>query len=587
MHNPALLERLQAVARAAEAAGHGQKIAVYQQAAISMGISLPTLQRKLKEVVMPKPRKKRTDAGATNLAHEEARMIGAYLLETQRNNGKRLASIEDAVDVLRACGHIKAERLCEETGELIPMSISAITRALRLYGLHPDQQNRPSPKVMMASLHPNHVWQIDPSLCVLYYLRNQKGLQVMEENEFYKNKPANIAKIENERVWRYVITDHASGWIFTHYVLGAESGINLAESFIAATQKRHAQDPVHGVPFMVMMDPGSANTGAIAQTLFRALNVKVQVNVPGQPWAKGQVEKGNDIVECSFEHRLKFLQNPPTTVDALNEEAGKWMRWYNSTKIHSRTHNTRYNVWLRITAEQLRIAPSPQVMRELASTRPEERKVTAQLTISFKGKTYSVADIPTAAVGEKVTVTRNPWRDDDSAQILYTNDEGVEITRVIEAEKFGEFGFTESAVTIGKGYKGARDSHIDKERKAVERLLMDADTDADAKQKRKSKAVPFAGSVDPMKPINDTALPDYINKRGTELDIAAPRIEFKNLTVAAAAKRLAAHPDRFWNGADHFAWLKQRYPEGVPEEELGAIAQQLQQVQVAPLRLIK
>lgn len=587
MSNAALIEALQAVARAAKAAGHGQKIAVYQRAANELGMSLPTLQRKLKEVTMTKHRKKRTDSGTTNLTQDEARILGAYLLETQRNNGKRLASIEDAIDILRSNGHIKAERLCEKTGELIPMSVSAITRALRKYGLHPEQQNRASPKVVLASQHPNHVWQIDPSLCVLYYLRNHKGLQVMEEKEFYKNKPANIAKIENERVWRYVITDHASGWIFVHYVLGAESGKNLVESFIAATQKRHAQDPVHGVPLMVMVDPGSANTGAVAQNLWRALGVTVQVNQPGQPWAKGQVEKGNDIVECNFEHRLKFLNNPPTTVEALNEEAGKWMRWFNATKTHSRTQNTRYNVWLRITADQLRIAPAPQVMRELAISKPEERKVSPQLTISFKGKTYRVADVPHAAVGEKLLVTRNPWRDDESAQVIYTNSEGREVFQVIEAEKFGEFGFSESAQMIGDGYKAQRDSYIDTERKAIERLVMDSDTDTAAADKRKRKATPFAGTVDPMKPINETTLPDYIGKRGTQLDIATPTVEFKPLTHVAAAKKLAAHSAKFWNGAEHMAWLQQRYPDGVPEEELGSIAQQLQQVNITPLRLIK
>lgn len=585
--NAALIEALQAVARAAEAAGHGKKIGVYRAAAAELGMSLSTLQNKIKEVSMPKLRKKRADAGTTQLSQEEARVIGAYLMETQRNNGKRLASFEDAVEVLRANGKIKAERIDEVSGEIIPLSMSAISRAVRLYGLHPDQLNRPTPKSSLASLHPNHVWQIDPSLCVLYYLRNVKGLQVMEEDEFYKNKPANIAKIENERVWRYVITDHTSGWIFCYYVLGAESGKNLVEAFIVATQKRGQKDPVHGVPFMVMVDPGSANTGAVAQNLWRALGVKVQVNMPGQPWAKGQVEKGNDIVERSFEHRLKYLAKPPQTVEEINEQAALWMSWFNSTKTHSRTGETRFNVWLKITAEQLRVAPPPQVMRELAVSAPVTRKVSPQLTVQFNGKTYRVADVAHAAVGEKIWVTRNPWRDDDSAQVIYTNDEGREIIQVIEAEKYGEFGFSVSAAMIGEEFKSQRDSHIDTERKAVERLLMGASTDEEAKANRKAKKVPFAGSIDPMKPIKDMPVPDYIGKRGTQMNIASPIVEMKPLTHAAAAKKLAAELTGIWNGAKHFAWLKQRFPDGVPEDELGSIAQQLQQVPVAPLRLIK
>lgn len=587
--NPALIERLQIVMRQAEQAGHGNKNAVYQAAAIELGMSLATLHRKLKEVAMPKLRKKRADAGNSHLSLDEARMISAYLMESMRANGKRLSSVEDALEVLRSNKVIEASRVDEKTGEVISLSVSAVIRALRQHGLHPDQQNRASPKSQLASKHPNHVWQIDPSLCVLYYMPHAQGeaLQVMSEKEFYKNKPANIRRIENERVWRYVITDHTSGWIFVHYVLGAESGKNLVDSFIEATQKRHDQDPVHGVPQMVMVDPGSANTGAVFKNLCRALNIHLQVNQPGQPWAKGQVEKGNDIVECNFEHRLKFLSNPPTNLALLNEQAASWMRWFNATKTHTRTGETRYSVWLKITAEQLRIAPPAQVMRELAVSAPVTRVVSPKLEINFSGKVYSVKDLPHAMVGEKVVVTRNPWRNDDSAQVIYTNDEGKEVIQVLEAEKFNEFGFNVDAALIGSEYKAMPDKKNDKERKEIERLLMGSSTNAEAEKSRKAKKTPFAGSIDPMKPFSDTKLTEYIKKRGTDMEIESPIVELKPLTHAAAAKKLAANPLKFWNGAEHFAWLKQRYPNGVPEDELGNIAQQLQQVNVSPLRLIK
>src|SRR5690606_6977811 len=102
--NPALIEALQAVALAAEAAGHGQKNAVYQQAAQEMGMSLATLHRKLKEVVIVKSRKRRSDAGSSCLPFEEAKIISAYLEESRRKNEKRLASIKVALEVLRANG---------------------------------------------------------------------------------------------------------------------------------------------------------------------------------------------------------------------------------------------------------------------------------------------------------------------------------------------------------------------------------------------------------------------------------------------------------------------------------------------------
>lgn len=585
--NAALMHALIDVARAAEAAPHGKKNAVYQEAADRMGMSLATLHRKLKEVSVPmKTRKRRSDAGKSSLSFDDAQLLSAYLQETQRANGKRLASIEDALEVLRADNAAFAGRVDETTGEIIPLSLSAVSRALTHYRLHPDQLALPTPKTQLASLHPNHVWQIDPSLCVLYYLHKKVGVQVMEEKEFYKNKPGNIERIEKDRVWRYVITDHASGWIYVHYVLGAESGKNLVEAFIGATQKRHAEDPVHGIPQLVMVDPGSANTGAVFKNLCNALGITLQVNQPGQPWAKGQVEKANDIVERSFEHRLALMTNPPKTLDELNPCAWQWMRWFNSTKVHSRTNATRYAVWMRISAEQLVIAPSEKVMRELSFSAAVQRKVSAMLTIQHGGNTYSVNDIPGVEVGEQLSVTRNPWREDGSIQIV-REVEGKRVIHVLEPQQSTDYGFATTAPVIGEQFKAQPDSAIDKNRKAVERLAMQADTNEQAADARKKKATPFGGNIDPMKPIEQTRLPEYINRRGTASDVVSPMVELPKLSPVQIAKKIATQIGSEWKGAEHFAWLKQRYPDGAPDDDIPAIIQQLRSAFASPLRVIK
>lgn len=571
MINPALIERVWQAGRAAQAAGHGRRQDVLQQAAADMGISLPTLYRYLKQYSLPNGRKRRIDAGSSELSIDDARAISGYLMESTRANGKRLASIDNALEVLRSNGVITTS-----------LGASAVSRALKVYGVHPDQLNQPSPKVRLRSEHPNHVWQIDPSLCVLYYLPKE-GLQVMSEKEFYKNKPANFARVERERVWRYVITDHASGVIYVHYVSGAESGKNLVEAFISATQKRHDQDPFHGIPRMVMVDPGSANTGAVFNNLCRALGVHVQVNRPGQPWAKGQVEKANDIVERDFEHRLRYMPKPPATVADINNIAWDWMRCYNMTRVLERTDETRYSSWLRIRPDQLQLAPPAAVMRELAVMRPESRLVSPHLTVQFKGKSYGVADVPGVMVGSKLMITRNPWRGDDSAQVLYTNADGREVVQLLEAEKIGEFGFPESAVAIGE-YHGHRDTPADTERKAVERRLMNVDTDQAAEQARKSGRTPFAGRIDPMKPITDTPLPDYIKKPGMASTVASPVVEIKPLTHVEAGKRLSAMLGDQWLGAEHYAWLCNQYPDGVPEESLDGIARDLSAAEAGLIR---
>ncbi|HCP0994756.1 TPA: integrase, partial [Escherichia coli] len=186
--NAALTERLVYVARAARDAGHGKRCAIYDAACAELGMSRATLLRRLKEVSVTDKRKKRADAGRSALTRDEAALISATLREATRKNGKRLYSIADAVETLRANGFISAGRTDETTGEFFPLSEDAISRALRNYGLHPEQLDAPAPHTEVASLHPNHVWQIDASLCTLYYLSNgHKGLQVMDSAKFYKN----------------------------------------------------------------------------------------------------------------------------------------------------------------------------------------------------------------------------------------------------------------------------------------------------------------------------------------------------------------------------------------------------------------
>lgn len=129
--NPAMIERLKAVENQAEAMGRGARSAYLKQQAQELGISLATLYRKLEAVSVKPTRKRRSDAGKTELKPEEAKLISAVLAEAMRRNGKRLMPVRQAVEMLRANGKIEAARIDGETGEVIPLSENTITRALR------------------------------------------------------------------------------------------------------------------------------------------------------------------------------------------------------------------------------------------------------------------------------------------------------------------------------------------------------------------------------------------------------------------------------------------------------------------------
>lgn len=572
----ALTQRLVQVATQAAAAGHGEKESVYSAACAELSMSRATLLRKLNEVTVKQKRKRRIDAGTSQVTRDEAKVISAALMATLRKSAtKRLMSVEQAVDMMRANGEVRCERCDAETGELIKLSTSTIIRALRTYRLHPDQLLRPEPAKELRSLHPNHVWQIDASLCVLYYLNarsaKESGLQVMEYSRFYKNKPANVAKIAADRVWSYEVTDHYSGSVFVNYVMGAESGINLAESFIRAICKRDG-DPMHGVPTILMMDMGSANTSGLFKNLARRLDVELIAHMPGNARATGQVEQARNLIERNFESGLRF--QPVADLDDLNAKVRLWSRWFNATKSHSRHGKSRTDMWLTINESQLRIAPSAELCRELLTHEPESRKVTDMLTVSFKGNEYDVSSVPRVMVGESLNVTYSPYAL-DAAMIVDCDAEGNELLHSVPVVVRNEAGFRDDANVIGQEYTRHASTEAELNRREVEEITYGVDTRAEIDAAKKAKALPLGGRIDPLKQVTDTTLPDYMPRRGTTLDISTRTTQQPErvLSLFEAAAELARQGVAM--DGDKNRQVASWFPEGVPESEVNGLVQRL------------
>lgn len=573
--NPATAARLVQLATAlASTPQRGAKGALLVAAQAELGLSRATLYRHLDHITVKPTRKQRNDAGEVLLCRDDAKTISALLGSSARKTGKRLMSIGQAVDMLVANGEIKPFVLDAETGELVRLSDSAIARALRSYGMHPDQLARPTPAVELRSLHPNHVWQIDASICVLYYLATtnpkEAGLQVMDRTQFYKNKPANLKRIEADRVWSYEVTDHYSGAIFVHYVMGAESGTNLAESFIAAIQKR-PHDPLHGVPFILMMDMGSANTSGLFANLARRLQVQLIAHSPGNARATGQVENARNIIERSFESSLRL--QPVRDLADLNACAQRWSCWFNANKAHRRHGKPRYDLWLTIAPEQLRIAPAPELCLELMSGKVEPRLVSVNKTVSFKGQTYDVATVPGVMIGEKLQVTLNPYVA-NAAQVLLKDANGHEIIHSIPLLTKDEAGFYDRANVIGEDFERPTDTQLDTNRKEVARFAYDAATDEEAEARRKAGVVPLGSRIDPYKVIEQAPVRTFMPKQGTDMVPAVTTTStpkaVRLLTQFEAAKALVARGMTL--NADLVATLKSVCSaDGVPEDELDAL----------------
>jgi len=564
-------------------AGHGAKGALIDKACADTLLSRATVCRLVKELSVPKTRKQRADAGVSALTLEEAKEISALLMVGVRGNDKRIYTIDNVLEDLRANNRIKAEKVNPETGEIKRLSSSAVVRALRSYGLHPDQLRQVAPVVSLASKHPNHVWQIDASISTLYYMEDD-GLDQTDKAVHYKNKPENMEKIAKKRLWRYVVTDHASGAFYLEYVLGAESGENLTQCFMNAMIQR-GKHGMFGAPLMVMLDPGSANTGAMFKNLCKALDIKVQINKPGNPRAKGQVEKTHDIVEVQFEGKFR-LQRPKNLAE-INQRAAQWSVFFNGQKTHTRHGMTRFMAWGKITTEQLRIVPSLAVLRELAVIAPKECKVNQYLEVSFKGKDYSVKGIvPNVRVGEKLLVTINPYRT-DVAQVIDRDADGNEVYYLVPEVVQLDFGFREGAAVIGEEYKAIAHTPAQTALAEVEALAKLTLTG----KKRDNKQVAFAGEIDPYKHIEQTPTPAYLPKKGTELDVKTTKVVYELMPVfEAALKHIKPRLEAAgvtWTG-EHLQWLQQRYAAGMDNDEavFDGIAQTMQGTKAVPLKAV-
>lgn len=558
------LDLLRNLAMRLAEAPHGGRTDLVDEAARTLCVSRQEVYRRLKDVGFRSGRKRRVDRGRSMATKDVALKAAALVQGARRKTGKKTMPLTEALDILRENGVGSVDAA---TGEVrLPTSANTLSRAMRKHGCHPDMLKQDKPHTHMRSLHPNHVWQVDASLCVIFYLP-KVGLRVMEEGVFYKNKIHNLEKVVKERVWRYVITDHYSGTLYVRYVQTAgESAENLAETFLQAIQKRGQDDPLHGVPFYLMMDMGSANTALLFKNLLKNLGVKDLVHKPGNSRAKGQVEQAQQLVETQFEGRLSYMRIE--TIEQLQAAADRWRCHYNAWAVHTRTKQTRNALWLSIKEDQLRIAPSMELCRELVTSRPVEAIVRDDMSIthSVKGygrQTYDLRYVAGLVPRMKVLVMVNPYRA-PSVDVAVKDERGDETVWTIEPVEMDEAGFRIDAAVWGQEHKALPETVADRNTKEIEAAGVVAG--------RKTGVAPYG--LDIEADISAAPAPAYLPRRGRDLGLDAARREIPPLSHVEAAKALKATLGQAWT-ADRYAWLVQRYPGGVPADQIDEIAARL------------
>lgn len=539
----------------------GEKGRIVEALAETLGCSKQTAHKKLEMVGHSTERKQRSDARASALSDRELMVIAGALAASQNNKGQRMP-VDTALDMLHASGQLTTR-----------VHASTVSRQLSARHMHPKQLAQPTPSQQMVSLHPNHVWQVDSTTGAYYYLPGGR-LRWMPEDEFYKNKVENLVKASSDLLTRYACVDHTSHAFKCRYYLGGETVENLLH-FVTWAMCKQDRSPMHGVPRMLLMDPGGANKSGPMRNLARSAGFVVKTHEAGNARATGSVEKVHDLVRMHFETRFRFLDRREVTLEALNEHIDLWAAAYCSTRRHTRHRSTRFDVWMAITADQLRVPASLEALREGAVREPEQRRVENNRRVRFDGRVYDLSIVPGAVPGLKVTLQVNVFRSPDIDVQFVCPETGEESWHVVSPIKVDKWGFQEGGPVWGQDMRAAANSVVDDNRnrllKAAYKVGDGLPTLDEAKAARKAHAQAFAGVVDPMADVKATPVPAFLPRRATELPLPQRQVEARRLTHVEAAQALLHQLGDAYR-PQVYTHLVNTYPGGVPEPELSAIA---------------
>ena len=585
------MEVIMNAARDAAAAPFGERGQIVQRAAEVLNLSVQrthTLVSKASQQLgLKAPRKRRADAGESAITEAELELIAGTILHDRRA-GKWMIPLEETIDMLHAAGKI-ATRL----------SASHVARLLRQRGLDGRSLAAPRPHVRMRTEHVNAVWQIDASVCVLYKTPKGELLLLEEDGVHYKNKPANLVRVMDQLLVRFMGTEHASGARALRFYGGGETTENALDFLMwMMTQRHDAQGnpmPLHGVPFLLYTDQGGCFKSAPFRNFCSAMGIRQEWHKPRNSRATGAVESSQNVAERAFESRLRFLDPSTITIARMNALAELWMHSHNGTKKHSRHGMPPYAAWSTIGTEHLRLAPALEIMRELPVNLAQPRQVSGNMTVSYalKGqgsREYDVRYVPGVSPRDKVLVAVNPLNMPAVRVGVTDRDTGEIVWHQVEPVPEGWMGYRADAPVLGKSDYQAMPATPADERRA--RIAAQAyataagpATPAQVEAATKAGAAPYAGQFDPFADIKAKAasLPTYMQRPGTPHSAAAPSVEPARLSVAEACRRMRLELKDGYDPST-YAWLAERYgAAGVPEDVLqGLIASRRQASNAQP-----
>lgn len=563
---------LRAIACRLAEASHGARAAIVREAAAHLGCSTSTLYARLeREAGWTSGRKARADKGTSAMAEADLLRLAAMQHEGRRENGKQVLWIPTAASILAGAGLP------------LPVSIGQAARLLRTRKIGVEAQRQPTPAAHLRAEHPNHIHQVDPSLCLLYYLHGKQ--RMIRDDELYKNKLGALARLQF-KCWRYVCYDRASGAIqLRYYEAAGETERTLFEFLMWAWSKK-PELSLHGVPRVMLWDKGSANTSASVTGVLRALDVLPIPHAAGNARAKGGVECAQNIVETQFESRLRF--EPVASLEELNAAAWAWCEAFNAGAVNGvptllRREGlaqpvARYALWHRIRADELRELPPIEVMRRVLAGRAQARTVRPDLSVTFKHPdgerpdVYCVKGLAGINVGDAIEV-RPMLYGTRAISVSVARYDGEPLTYRLEpARRYDAYGQVADAAVPGENFQALPKTDTARAIEQMQALAYpDCDTVAQIRAARAKGGTPFGGELRAVSSLQEQTRLTWLPRSGATIAVRGI-VEARRLSALEASRALRARGIAVPGQYDRIEAL---YPDGVPEEALQALGEQL------------
>ena len=518
------------------------------------GQPVARVYRHLREAGHGSGRRRRSDAGRTRAPEADLETLASLLLAALRQSGQATLHLPVARQIMRAEGMTLGD-----------LSDAQLARLLRERGIDLGTQRRGRQTHGEIRSRPNELHLVDPSRALVWYLpgsrRPQRALATTHEP--YKNKPIDEGAQRKLGLWRYVLTDHASGCLRVRYYQVAGENPGTLWDFLCHCWSAGAW---HGVPEWLWWDKGSQHT-AIGAAL-AALGVQARAHAPGNSRAKGSVERAQHLVEQHFESRLAL--QPMRSIEELNERVEVWAAHYNANTIpeldtrlrRGGTRAVRLELWQRIGPE---LREFPADAADLPRWQPVQRKVAANLTISFRHPRrrsqtrYRVAQVPGLRVGQQVTV--QPLLDDAGAVLVRSSYGGEDYEARLLPREVDEYGFPADAPRPGE-FRPPTRTEVER---AGERLRELA---GPRRPGEASHGGQFA-ALDAVAPAGGgKVIP--LPRRGREIELQ-PAPAAAPLSLHDAGLRVRDRLGAAWD-PELFDEIARRWPRGAPARELDAWA---------------